>query len=483
MTPLPAERGSQSGRSPGAPSPSLFTLGAETAYALLGRTSRFDAWRHFRAFQRNQWRPPEELRQLQWSRLRALLAFAHEHIPFYRKLWSEHGVDPTRFRSAEDIANLPVVTKTELLRGQEEDAFRLSRLGRLETVPTSGTTGVPLTVPATLSSFQSKYAGHLRQWYACGWRLGMRSAALYHSAHPQFHGRYTGRPEQDSFPVVRRLALRLAHRRVSLRPYPEAVSGEDRFPADWYRTLRRCSPYLFETLEFNLPVLHDFIERRNLPRLRIPKTYVLGTLSPHRRATLEEAFSTEIFNRYSPHEMEGIAFACDRHRGMHVAVDAYLVEFLDDRHAAVGPGEVAHLVITDLDSYVMPLIRYRIGDLGLHYEERCGCGRGFPLMGDIQGRSFDVFQLQGGRRIVPARITAVLQDEPAVSLFQVVQDDTRTVRAKVVPGRGWSPEISERVRTRLAALLGGGETVIVEVVNGIRLEPNGKIAWCKAPLA
>lgn len=376
-----------------------------------------------------------------------------------------------------------MVSKKELLRGQEEDAFRLSRLGRLEMVRTSGTTGVPLTVPTTMSSFQSKYAGHLRQWYACGWRLGMRSAALYHSAHPQFHGRYTGRPEKDSFPLVRKLALRFAHRRVSLRPYHEAVSGYDQFPADWYRTLRRRSPYLFETVEFNLPVLHGFIERRNLPRLRIPKTYVLGTLSPHLRATFEEAFSTEIFNRYSPHEMEGIGFACERHRGMHVAVDAYDVEFLDDRHAGVGPEEVAHLVITDLDSYVMPLIRYRIGDLGFYYEDRCACGRGFPLMGDLQGRSFDVFLLEDGRRIAPARITAVLQDEPAVSLFQVVQDRTRAIRAKVVPGRGWGPEVSERLRTSLAALLGGGETLTVEVVDGIQLEPNGKVAWCKAPVA
>ena len=141
----------------------------------------------------------------------------------------------------------------------------------------------------------------------------------------------------------------------------------------------------------------------------------------------------------------------------------------------------ANLVITDLDSSVMPLIRYRIGDLGFYYEEPCVCGRGFPLMGDLQGRSFDVFRLEGGRRLAPARITAVLQDEPAVSLFQVVQDPTRAIRAKVVPGRGWGPEVSERLRTRLATLL--GETVIVEVVDGIQLEPNGKVAWCKAPVA
>ncbi len=457
----------------------MITRSVEAAYALLARTSPFDAWRQFRAFQQNQWRPAEELRELQWRKLQALLLTAYAQVPFYRKLWSKHGVDPRRFRSMTDVANLPVVWKQDLQRGQAEDEFGLSRFGRLETVHTSGTTGVPLALPTTASNFQSKYAGHLRQWYATGWRLGMRSAVLYHSGHPQFHGRYGGQAAKDSFALVRRLALSAAHRRVWLEPYSVSVSGDERFPADWYRALSRRPPYLLETLEFNLPVLHGFIERHELPRLRIPKTFVLGTLSPQRRALYEDALSTEIFNRYSPHEMEGVAFACDRHRGMHVAIDAYHVEFLDDQDAGVGPGETANLVITDLDSSVMPLIRYRIGDLGFYYEDRCVCGRGFPLMGDLSGRAFDGFRLAGGRVIAPSQITAVLQDEPSVSLFQVVEDRARGIAVNVVPGRGWGREVAERLRVKLAVLLGGDAIVTVDAVAGIHLEPNGKVAWCK----
>jgi phenylacetate-CoA ligase len=458
----------------------MVTRGAEAAYALLARASPFDAWRQFRVFQENQWRPAVELRELQWRKLRALLLAAYADVPFYRRLWATNGVDPRRFRSLADIANLPVVSRQDLRRGQAEDEFGLGRFGRLEAVHTSGTTGVPLALPTTAANFQSKYAGHLRQWYATGWRLGMRSAVLYHSGHPQFQGRYGGQAGKESFALARKLALGLAHRRVWLEPYRESVSGHDRFPADWYRALRRRPPYLLETLEFNLPVLHDFIERRNLPRLRIPKTFVLGTLSPQRRTIYENAFSTEIFNRYSPHEMEGVAFACDRHRGMHVAIDAYHVEFLDDRHGSVDPEGVANLVITDLDSYVMPLIRYRIGDLGFYYEERCVCGRGFPLMGDLCGRAFDVFRLPGGRVVAPSRIAAVLQDEPSVGLFQVVEERARGIVANVVPGRGWGPEVAERLRGKLTALLGGTRIVAVDVVDGIRLESNGKVAWCKA---
>ncbi len=459
---------------------SLPTRAIEAGYALLARSRRFDAWRRLQALEANQWRPIEELRALRWTKLQALLAHAVERVPFYRALWSAHGVDPRRFRSEADLRDLPVVTKHELMAGQAEDAFLLRARRGLAEVRTSGTTGSRFAVPATVASFQAKYAGHLRQMYASGWRLGMRSATLYYAAHPQFHGRYTGRPEKDSFTWLRRAALRLAHRRRALTPYWPARSGDERFPALWYRDLRRWRPFLFETMELNLPVLRDHIESRDLPRLRIPRTYVLGTLGRALRAALEACFGTEIFDRYSPHEMEGIAFACRRHRGLHVAIDAYHVEFLDDAGRAAAPGETAHLVITDLDSALMPLIRYRIGDLGADDDRPCECGRGLPLMSAIQGRAADRFVLRDGRAVAPARIAATVQDDPAVSLFQVLQGPDLAITLRVVPRAGaWSPAAPGRLRATLAALLGRDETIAVEAVDSMPIEPPGQVAWCK----
>ena len=471
------------GAPPRADSPipaSLATRAVEAGYALLARSPRLDAWRRLEALEANQWRPIEELRALRWRKLQALLAHAFAHVPFYRTLWTRHGVDPRRFRSEADLANLPVVTRDALIAGQTEDAFRLSRRRGLAQIRTSGTSGARFAVPATVSSFQAKYAGHLRQMYASGWRLGMRSATLYYAAHPQFHGRYTGRPERDSFTWLRRVALRLAHRRRALTPYWPSRSGEERFPAMWYRDLARWRPFLFETMELNLPVLRDHIEGHGLPRLRIPRTYVLGTLGPALRAALEACFETEIFDRYSPHEMEGIAFACRVHQGMHVAIDAYHVEFLDDAGRRAAPGETAHLVVTDLDSELMPLIRYRIGDLGADDDRPCACGRRLPLMSAIQGRADARFALRDGRAVAPARIAATVQDDPAVSLFQVVQGPDQAINVRVVPRAGaWSHAAPGHLRATLHALLGRDEAIAIEVVDGIPIEPTGKVAWCK----
>jgi phenylacetate-CoA ligase len=178
--------------------------------------------------------------------------------------------------------------------------------------------------------------------------------------------------------------------------------------------------------------------------------------------------------------MEGIAFACRVHRGMHVAIDSYHVEFLDDEGRAAAPGETAHLVITDLDSELMPLIRYRIGDLGADDDQPCACGRGLPLMGPIEGRAADRFALRDGRAVAPARIAAIVQDDPAVSLFQVLQDPDHAMTVRVVPRPGrWTPAAPARLRATLGALLGREEEISVELVDAIPIEPTGKVAWCR----
>jgi len=239
-------------------------------------------------------------------------------------------------------------------------------------------------------------------------------------------------------------------------------------------------PYMFETLDFNLPILKDFIERHNLPRLHIPKTFVLGTYSRSLRSELQRFFATEIFNRYSPHEIEGVAFSCNVHRGMHMAIDCYHTEFLDRQNRPVGAGEIGEIVVTDMENYLMPLIRYCVGDVGHYYEEPCTCGRRMPLMGDLDGRTRDCFQKASGLRVAPSQVAAILQDEPGVVVFQAVQGDTLNVAFDIVYCSNAAIEdTNTRIRHRLFKLLGPSIPLSLNPVRSIRLEQNGKCCFVK----
>ena len=461
--------------------PSPYTAAVEMGYALLAACTPYNAWAHFQELQKNQWLSPEDARALRWARLQAILRHSRENIAFYRQLWQAHGVDPRRFDSEKDLVDLPVVTKQLLSEAQRNNLFLLSRRRDYQFAHTSGTTGQRFQVPFTLAGFQKKYANHLRQMYASGWRLGMKSATIHYSGHNQFRGAYSGRAEdEEPFARVRETALSIAHRRRVLTPYHQPETGDDPQVKAWYEQLRDYQPYMLETMDYNLPLLKEYIERNGLPRLSIPKTFVLGTHSEALLARLEEFFSTEIYDRYSPHEIEGVAYACSVRRGMHIAIDCYHTEFLDEHDRPVAPEETGTIVVTDLDNDLMPLIRYRLGDVGHALAEPCSCGRGFPLMGQIDGRVRDLLDLRSGKKVAPARIADVLQDEPAVHLFQVVQYGDGAIVAHVVPCGGTLPvAVSERILVRLTNLLGPAERISVTPARHIRLEPNGKCSFVK----
>jgi len=461
-----------------------YTCCVESGYQLLAAATPCRAWSYFLELQKNQWLTRQELDALRWQRLKRLLDATYDTIPFYRSLWKSSGVDPRKFDALHNMHDLPVVDKQILTKAQQEDGFGLSGRTGYDVAHTSGTTGIRFQIPFTFEAFQGKYANHLRQVYACGWRLGVPSATLHYSGHSQFRGRYTGRPDdREPFMRLRETALSMAHRRHVLEPYHGRETGDDGQVQRWYETLAARRPYMFETLDFNLPMLKDFMERRGLPRLHVPKTFVLGTYSPSLRREMQRFFATELFNRYSPHEIEGVAFSCNVHRGMHMAIDCYHTEFLDRQDRPVGPGELGEIVVTDMENYLMPLIRYRVGDVGHYYEEPCTCGRQMPLMGDIDGRTRDCFGTASGALVAPSRVAEILQDEPGIALFQAVQEEGRAVAVDVVySGNAPAGDINVRVTQRLETLLGAGIPVRLKPVRSIALEENGKCCFVKRRL-
>jgi len=459
---------------------SAYTQAVEGSYRLLSSLTGFNAWKHFQELERNQWLSYDSLSEIRWKKLKHLLDYAYENIPFYRSFWKRYGVDPRKFKSISDFVNLPVCSKKDLIPAQEEDQFQLSRKRNFEMVHTSGTTGAHFYVPFSRDDFQIKYAAYLRQFYVTGWRLGMKSAALHYSGHPQFGGQYTGREDRDTFVTIRRLAFRWAHRRILLTPYFESASGNDRFAAKWYESLRKFRPYLLETMQYNLSILNDYIKSNHLPPLTIPKTIVLGTYSEDLKRRLQDDFQTEIFDRYGPHEMEGVAYACPVHKGLHMAIDCVHTEFLDDNNKPLEPEHMGHIVLTDLNSRLMPLIRYRIGDQGFYYDSPCNCGRGLPLMSEISGRTQDLFELKNGKIVNPSDVTAIIQGEPSIRLFQIFQDKANQIIACIIPEPGSYHEgVAEQIRGKLYRLLGSDEQISVRVVDHVKLEPNGKYCYIK----
>ena len=172
--------------------------------------------------------------------------------------------------------------------------------------------------------------------------------------------------------------------------------------------------------------LARFIERNGL-EVHSPKTVATaaGCLQPHMRELIQRVFRAEVFDQYGSREVAGIGTECARHEGLHVPLQAVLVEVLRDDGTPAEPGETGRIVVTSLVNYAMPLIRYDIGDLGAWAEAPCSCGRVWPLLREITGRISDTFVAADGTLVAGEYFNYVFYLQDWVEKFQVVQESTQ----------------------------------------------------------
>jgi phenylacetate-CoA ligase len=193
-------------------------------------------------------------------------------------------------------------------------------------------------------------------------------------------------------------------------------------------------------------------------------------LLPEERQLLENILGGKVFDRYGCREVSVIASECECHR-MHVNAEALLIEIaVDDLNATSGK-----VLITDLLNFSMPLIRYEVGDIASWAErQECPCGRGLPILADIQGRTTDFLKLSDGRRISGPALTLVVADIPDVRQVQFVQHELDQIELRVVPGNGYGEHTKAELRKRLSLYIGSSARLNLQETSRIPSEASGK---------
>jgi len=169
-----------------------------------------------------------------------------------------------------------------------------------------------------------------------------------------------------------------------------------------------------------------YLDQRGLKAYR-PCSIVTSAegLEPDERALVERVFGCPVFNRYGCREVSVLASECPAHTGLHVMAEGLLVE-IETPQGPAGPGEMGSILITDLLNDGMPLVRYRIGDLGSWAPGECPCGRGLPTLERIWGRAYDFVGTPDGRRYHGEFFMYLFEDlrraNAGVQGFQVTQD-------------------------------------------------------------
>ncbi len=306
----------------------------------------------------SQFRSPEEQAHHQFERLRALVAHAWDHAPFYRGLFAKHGIEPGGIESLDDLRRLPSVGKSEIIANRS--GVQNSGLGGgLVYSKTMGTTGEPLIFFRDRAGDAQHRATVHRgyRWY--GIEPWMRSGLMW--------GIPSGRGRRVRMRIEDTLQNRFRQRRFDLTDNTlEAFCGL----LEGARFVEGYSSMLFE--------LARYINERRPGGHAIPLRLVKATsekIYPHYHGEALKAFGRRMTSEYGSAEAGIIAFECPEGR-MHVNTDHVIVEVED-----------GGIVVTNLLSYSFPFIRYRLGDqVRLQDRVTCACGRGGAVIEEVTGR-------------------------------------------------------------------------------------------------
>ncbi len=378
--------------------------------------------KRLRFLEEAQWWGPERLHALRDSSLASLMEVAYGEVPFYRALMDHAGVKPGDIRHPEDLSRLPIVTKRMLRSGYPHLTTRNTGMKTFE-VCSSGSTG---------TNFCVKEDPDTAGWHRASFLLALEWAS-WQIGEPHLQTGMTLSRSRDKW--LKDMLLQCHY-----------VSAFDR------RAQKRG---------WNLP-------------LRSIITWG-DSLYPHYRSAIESSFKTRVFDTYGCGEGMQIAAQCGSADTYHVHTLDLIVEHLDDNGHAVRPGQVGNLILTRLHPGPMPLIRYQVGDTGTREEARlCECGRGYDVMGSIQGRDTDIVVTPSGNRLIVHFFTGVLEHHSEIDSFQVVQEELGSIVLRLVPAIGFSKEVAARVVSDLQAKGASDIAIKVEVVSEIPLPPSRK---------
>lgn len=422
-----------------------------------------DVEQYYEVLRKSQWLPPAQLRELQDEKLRRLVRHAYRNVPYYRIRMQELKLRPEDIRGQEDLGKLPLLTKDDVRKHLNFDIIAENHdKAEMLRISTSGSTGEPFVVYADRAQLEFRWAATLRSQEWTGYEFGDPCVRLWHQTLGMSKSQ-VAKEKADAFFTRRKFV-------------PVFEMREDKLDA-MVREIAEWRPTLLDGYAEALDFLAHYLKSKGNVAVT-PKAIMSSaqTLPESSRKLIEEAFGCRVFDKYGSREFSGIAYECEAHAGHHVVGEGYILEVLRDGRPAA-PGEVGEIVITDLNNYCLPFIRYRIGDLGTATDPAvaCACGRGLPLVGNIEGRVQSIIQGSSGQFLPGTFFAHYLKEfDHAIQRFQVVQERMGAINFNIVKGGRYSDEVLQEVLATFRQHLGEDMQIDVHFVDNIEMVRTGK---------
>lgn len=434
------------------------SLVAKILFPLQEKLKKHDTVAIRQAMDSSQWWTAEKLGEFQLERLRAFLTKVGTHVPYYRDCFKNLSFDPQKITSLANLQKLPLLTKS-IIR-TEGDRMKSDIAQGLARFNTGGSSGEPLIFFIGTERVSHDVAAKWRatRW----WNVDIGDTEIVVWGSPIELG------TQDRVRAIRDKLMR-----TELMP---AFQMNDTNLDQFVARIRERRPKMLFGYPSAISHIATHAQRRGIPLNDLGVKVVFCTserLYDHQREAISNAFACRVANGYGGRDAGFIAHECPA-GSMHITAEDIIVEIVDEQGNVQPAGISGEIVVTHMATSDFPFIRYRTGDIGMLGNTPCSCGRGLPLLKEIQGRSTDFVIASDGTVMHGLALIYILRDLPAVRAFKIIQESLNLTRVQVVANPSFGITDETTIREGLQARLGNDVEIDIQLLAEIPPEKSGK---------
>ena len=327
----------------------------------------------------------EELAVYRTKKLKKLVNHAYQNVPYYKSKFDDIGFTPDDIQRVDDIQKLPILERTDIQNNTDQLKSKNYK-NKVFAGSSSGTTGIPIKYYQDIDSYSAGLAAIYLLRSMSGWRVGMRGIHIWGNI--------------ASVEKWKRIPSRLKRILLNQKYISSILLNDVNIVPEVIRTIQKFKPVFLDGYTNAIYEIAIFLKNHHLS---IPSIkYIFTTaenLEPHQKKLIEE-YLAPVQDDYGFSEINSIA-------SMLIKSDKYVIF---EPHVIVecfqsDDKKMKDVIVTDLDNYYMPFIRYRVGDLidDVYTTDKNEPTK-YSYFKNIYGRSSDVIILENGEKIYPVNI-------------------------------------------------------------------------------
>ncbi len=391
----------------------------------------------------------ERLNEYQNKKLVEIVQYAGKHVPYYRNLFKEIGLDTKNFKGIEDIELIPLLDKDTLRTRSKEFISDVSSHYKVSINTTSGSTGTPLNLHIDNVSSSHKYGAFATAYIWSGYKIGGLRFVI--------KGFSESKSEPYGYDLLRNMIFLNSSKMTR-----ENCLGV-------LKLLNKKKINIYEGYARSFIDFYQYIEESGV-KIIPPKGLICygETVTSTMREFIEKSYKTNLYDFYS--HAENSVMICQASDCNLYFMESYFYPELINSDGSQSESGFGELVGTSFNNYAMPLIRYKTRD----YIKMCPnqSDSTFRRVESIEGRMDDHILLPDGRKIYFAE--GAINYATGVIAAQYIQEDRESLIVNLITDSSFDERSYTGIQAGLEKRIGDSLKLVFRRVNELEKKKSGK---------